>query len=364
MKRGNIIFVLLILLFKISYSQEFSITFGNAKTFSIAAWDSITNELGVAVCSELFAIGAGATHAEANCGVVIYHGELNTGKVSRAFELLKSGFSAQQVLKQLFITESEVNCRQIGIVDIKGGVAAYSGLNCLNWAGYQIGSNSIAIGLGLTSGDILKSALRIFEITSGSLANRFITVLENVNESVDGLRAAALLIVHDYDSIEGIDNWLVDLRVDDNSKPITELRRLYNVWESKFSIDRQLKLISELERKKKYVELNQEKNRLVNLLNTELRSNLANPDVLNRIAYILTTFDIDYNQALELSKRSVKLSPTNLTFYVTLAECHFRLGNFEEAISIVSELVSKEPTNDQYWRLLLRYKEGMEKMKK
>jgi len=102
----------------------------------------------------------------------------------------------------------------------------------------------------------------------------------------------------------------------------------------------------------------EEKRRLVGDLNDQLRSNPDDPVLLNQIAWILATNEIDRERALELSKRAVKLVPGNSTFLSTMAECHYRLGNFDTAIAIGSELIAKEPANDQFWKQLQKFKEA------
>ena len=44
-----------------------------------------------------------------------------------------------------------------------------------------------------------------------------------------------------------------------------------------------------------------------------------------------------------------------------MAECHYRLGHFSEAIAIESELVSKEPANDDFWKQLQKFKDAKQK---
>ena len=41
-----------------------------------------------------------------------------------------------------------------------------------------------------------------------------------------------------------------------------------------------------------------------------------------------------------------------------MAECHYRLGHYDEAISIEAELVTKDPTNDGFWKQLQKFKEA------
>src|SRR5207249_3510127 len=70
-------------------------------TFSIVAIDPATGELGVAVASRYFAVGAVVPWAEAGVGAVATQANVNVGYGLRALELLKQGLTAQQVLDRL-----------------------------------------------------------------------------------------------------------------------------------------------------------------------------------------------------------------------------------------------------------------------
>src|SRR5437588_6886080 len=91
-------------------------------TFSIVAIDPATGDLGVAVASRYFAVGAVVPWAEANVGAVATQANVNVGYGSRALELLKTGLTAQQVMDKLFAEDTfpGKDGRQIAIVDAKG----------------------------------------------------------------------------------------------------------------------------------------------------------------------------------------------------------------------------------------------------
>ena len=63
----------------------------------------------------------------------------------------------------------------------------------------------------------------------------------------------------------------------------------------------------------------------------------------------------------ELAKRATALASGNSHMLNTLAECHYRLGHFDEAIAIESELAAKEPANDEYWKQLQKFKDARQK---
>src|SRR5687767_10587703 len=94
-------------------------------TFSIVAIDPVTGDLGIAVASRYFAVGAVVPWADAGVGAVATQAGVNVGYGPRALELLKQGLTAQQVLERLLAEDTfpRKEARQVAIVDAKGNVA-------------------------------------------------------------------------------------------------------------------------------------------------------------------------------------------------------------------------------------------------
>ena len=151
---------------------------------------------------------------------------------------------------------------------------------------------------------------------------------------------------------------MIDLRVDDDSLPLVELRRIYKLWQQVFLSDVQMRSIEMFERHKNFAAAQVLTRRMVNALNAQLRDKPDDPAVLNSVAAALTAHNIDKVRALELAQRAVRLAPGNLTFLSTLAECHFQLHHLDDAIAIEAELVGKDPSNDLYLAQLQKFREA------
>ena len=54
---------------------------------------------------------------------------------------MEQGESAKQALGRVIAGETDARLRQLGVVDAKGGSAAYTGRNTDGWAGHQTGVN-------------------------------------------------------------------------------------------------------------------------------------------------------------------------------------------------------------------------------
>src|SRR5215467_9584408 len=85
-------------------------------TYSIVARDPKTGELGVAVQSHWFAVGALVTWAEPGVGAVATQANIDPGYGPRALALLRSGKSAREALAELLAKDTEREVRQVALV--------------------------------------------------------------------------------------------------------------------------------------------------------------------------------------------------------------------------------------------------------
>src|SRR5215468_303159 len=94
-------------------------------TFSIVAVDPQNGDLGVAVASRYFSVGSVVPWAMADVGAVATQADVNVGYGQQAIDLLRTGMSAQEVLKKLLAEDKfdGKDGRQVAIVDAKGNVA-------------------------------------------------------------------------------------------------------------------------------------------------------------------------------------------------------------------------------------------------
>jgi uncharacterized Ntn-hydrolase superfamily protein len=201
-------------------------------TFSIAAADPKTGEVGCAVQSKYFAIGAvtpwvragvGAVATQA-MGVVARNGE-------RALAALAEHADPSEALDRALARDAHPELRQLGAVAADGRAAAYTGASCIEWAGHLIEPGFAIQGNMLVSSEVIQAMRLAFIETRGELPERLLAALE-AGQARGGDRRgqqAAALIVEQLGasgrSREGIDR-TCDLRVDDHPEPIVELSRL------------------------------------------------------------------------------------------------------------------------------------------
>ena len=198
-------------------------------TFSIAAFDPTTGDLGVAVESKFLAVGAAVPFAQAGVGAVATQARANTSYGPRALRMLKQGLTPKQAGARLIATDQRAAQRQLGIVDARGRAFSYTGKECFDWAGGRTGKNFAAQGNILAGAAVVDALVETFEKTRGELAERLVAALaagQAAGGDKRGQESAALLVVRKKGGYGGFNDRYIDLRVDDHPKPIDELKRL------------------------------------------------------------------------------------------------------------------------------------------
>lgn len=207
-------------------------------TFSIVGYDAETGQLGIAVQSKFFAVGAVVPWAEAGVGAIATQSWANTTYGPNGLKLLKSGLSAEQTLERLIADDPGHATRQVGIVDAKGNVANYTGDECNEWAGAVSGEHYTAQGNILAGEDVVKAMGKAFEETEGELADKLMAALfagQDKGGDTRGQQSAALLVVQAGRGHGGFNDRYIDLRIDDAEEPIEELQRLLELHKALFA---------------------------------------------------------------------------------------------------------------------------------
>jgi uncharacterized Ntn-hydrolase superfamily protein len=207
---------------------------GYPSTFSIVAADPEAGEVGVAVQSKYFAVGAVVPWATVGVGAVATQAAVVAAYGPRVLASLREGATPVAALEQALADDEERETRQLGVVTADGRAAAFTGSECNDWAGHETGDGFAVQGNILTGPGVVAEMVRGFRETAGTLADRLVASLE-AGQAAGGDRrgqqSAAVVVerVGGRDQgREGIDR-VVDLRVDDHEQPIAELRRLLEI---------------------------------------------------------------------------------------------------------------------------------------
>lgn len=189
---------------------------------------------GVAVATKHLAVGALVPHARAGVGAIATQAQTNPLLGIWGLELLErrqatespfSEASAEVVLDWLLENDGDRDQRQVHLVDHIGHTAAWTGCNCVGWAGHRTFPNLSVAGNMLAGPAVLEAMAGAFQKSEAAgLSDRLLLALE-AGESAGGDRRgrqSAALYVMDKAPYPHL-----DLRVDHHDKPIAMLRTLH-----------------------------------------------------------------------------------------------------------------------------------------
>ena len=187
----------------------------------------------MAVQSRFLAVGCVVPWAEPLVGAIATQSYANPRYGPDGLALLRHGLSAEDAVAELTAADDGHAQRQLGIVDREGRSASYTGDECHPWAGHRTGVGYAAQGNILVSAETVDALAETFEATNGkAIAERLLDCLDAAQAAGGdsrGQQSAALLVVGPEQGYAGLSDVLVDLRVDDAERPLTELRRLFGI---------------------------------------------------------------------------------------------------------------------------------------
>jgi len=223
--------ILVLAILTLVFSQKTS-SMRPISTYSIVALDETTGELGVAVQSHWFSVGFLVPWAKAGVGAVATQSFVKVDYGPDGLQLMESGITAVDALKTLTSKDEGEAVRQVGMIDIKGNVAAHTGSRCIKYAGHIIGKNYSVQANMMANGTVPKAMAVAFEKTKGDLADRMMAALEAAEAEggdIRGKQSAAMVIVSGEPS--GVDwkDTKLSLRIEDHPTPLIELKRLIRV---------------------------------------------------------------------------------------------------------------------------------------
>src|SRR5450432_3812171 len=196
-------------------------------TWSIIARDNATGQIGIAVATRFFAVGARVPHIAAGIGGIATQALVNPYFGIDGVKLLREGNSPHDIVKTLIAADQGRDSRQLHIMDASGRIASHTGGECVDWCGH-IERDGFSI-----AGNMLAGAAVLDDTAKAYLANarlpfaqRLIAAMragEAAGGDKRGKQSAALLVY-------GEEEWSeLDLRVDDHLDPLGELERLEGV---------------------------------------------------------------------------------------------------------------------------------------
>lgn len=213
-------------------------------TFSIVARDPVSGRIGVAVATCHLAVGGMVPHIHAPAGAVASQADSNPLHGVNALRLMGRGagaggaLSAEAALKKLREGDERAEHRQVHAVDTMGGAAAWTGDDCVDFAGHKVyrvsgspGASNEAFSVAgnmLDGPRVLEEMARSFLRTRGSertFEDRMLLALE-AGDAAGGDKRGRMSAALRTGAIDQ-PYCDTDLRVDHHPEPLVELRRLY-----------------------------------------------------------------------------------------------------------------------------------------
>jgi uncharacterized Ntn-hydrolase superfamily protein len=235
-------------------------------TFSIIAVDSVTGEVGSAgaSCLDASAIAGGASIIS---DIIPGRGGIHTqsfwrpGNQNNARARMLAGETPDEIMTWLSNRFNDVDLnssqRQYGAAafDSTGSpsAAAFTGPNCLDWAGQKVGTYYAIQGNILSGPEILDSMEARFLRTEGTLADRLMASLQGANvpgadtrclaEGVSS-QSAFLRVAGPNDRADSIYIDIIVDRTPFGHEPIDSVQVLYDAWKQTVSNERKLNPVS------------------------------------------------------------------------------------------------------------------------
>ena len=206
-------------------------------TYSIVAANPETGELGVAVASKFIAAGSVVPWVKLGVGAVATQSWANMKLGPLILALLEEGYSPERAVKTLLSTDPRASWRQVGVVNARGEAYAYTGKDCIEYAGHIVGEGYAVQGNILAGPQVLEAMASAYEKTRGELVDKLLAALEagdRAGGDKRGKQSAAIVVYKPCGGYGGCEEGVgryVDLRVDDHEEPVEELKRLFRIWE-------------------------------------------------------------------------------------------------------------------------------------
>ena len=200
-----------------------------ANTFSIVARDPVTGDLGVAVQSHWFSVGALVTWAEPGVGAMATQSFAEPAYGPKGLALMRDGIAAPEAMAQLVAADAQSAVRQLGFVDATGRASAHTGARCIQYANHHVGTGYTVQANLMGNDKVVPAMVAAFESTTGDLADRMLATLDAAQAAggdLRGCQSAAIVVVSGKRSDTPWKERKLDLRVEDSAAPLVELRRL------------------------------------------------------------------------------------------------------------------------------------------
>lgn len=204
-------------------------------TFSIAAVDPKTGEAAVVVTTRVPFVGRAVPWVRAGVGAVATQSWTVVEYGKGGLDLLDEGVAPAAAIERLLGDDAGREKRQLGIINMKGESASFTGKENGAWAGSRKGKNYTVQGNILVGPEVLDAVAAHLDSTEGTkmpLAERLILALEagqakGGDKRWGNFQSAALRVADPRDPGRGGDHISIAIDVGEHAEPVAELARVY-----------------------------------------------------------------------------------------------------------------------------------------
>jgi uncharacterized Ntn-hydrolase superfamily protein len=197
-------------------------------TYSIIGYDSSSGKMGVALQSYYYGCAPRTLVAEPGVGIVAMQMVPEAGYGKTGIEEMQGGARPREIIDRLVARDESRAIRQVAMMRFDGDAGAFTGKGCIPSSGHAIGATFSAQGAMVESENVWLAMAETFQATSGDLPGRLLAAMragENEGGDIRGRRAAALIVVSASRSASWVLSRPVNIRVDDNTDPLSEIER-------------------------------------------------------------------------------------------------------------------------------------------
>jgi uncharacterized Ntn-hydrolase superfamily protein len=204
-------------------------------TFSICAIDPDTGESGVAVTTRVPFVGRAVPWVRAGVGAVATQSWTVVEYGKQGLDLMETGTSPEDALSQLLEDDEGRELRQLGLIDMQGRTASFTGKENGEWAGGRQGPDFTIQGNILVGSEVVDAVADHFISTRGTgmpFAERLILALEAGQQQGGDrrwgrLQSAAIRVADPDDPGRGGDHLSLSIDVGEHAHPVQEMKRIY-----------------------------------------------------------------------------------------------------------------------------------------
>ncbi|MGQ0641735.1 MAG: DUF1028 domain-containing protein [Gemmatimonadaceae bacterium] len=206
-------------------------------TFSIAAIDPRTREVGVAVTTRNPCVGNAVPWVRVGVGAVATQANSRTQYGDELLDALGNGEDPDAALRRLLAVDSASRSRQVAVIGVDGRAAQHTGAAANAWAGHRRGATYVTQGNILVGPQVLEAVAKTFEATEGSprhLGDRLIEALaaghaQGGDARKGRMQSAAMLVADPRPGRSRRDDGVTNnINVCEHPEPVAELRRIYD----------------------------------------------------------------------------------------------------------------------------------------